>query len=306
LSSCTIGRTFVTNIVHLQNYPSDPAQLPIALICTNFIFRLIDPVVRFSEAEESTFCLRFGMGLQKTNLKQDVVFTALFFLRRLAHFHGPSLGPLNPLSKPVWFTFVAALHLASGVLNDHYIKLSSWIQIFPDTWDDPRDPITPRPKESLMAAQLKLREAKELFCDAIHWDLTPHSQPFFDPFKAALIAHFEGTSPAGPITDVTSRCIFYRSGLDTPELANYECKCSRINPSPGPHYTVRREVDKWMDEDMALFPIQSAAARCLTTQCRPRLSTNLHEIIIWGPEICQSVSCGWDIGALLDLVPVEP
>ena len=72
--------------------------------------------------------------------------------------------------------------------------------------------------------------------------------------------------------DVTSRCIFYEGGLvERPDAASYECHCSLIEVSsadPCPSAVV--DVDKWMAEDSALFPQQSAEERC-TKKCGPRI-----------------------------------
>ncbi|KAJ2921465.1 hypothetical protein H1R20_g15627, partial [Candolleomyces eurysporus] len=167
-------------------------------------------------------------GLKKTELEQDIVFTALF-LRRLVHFHGPSLGPLG--STPIRSIFLAALNVANSVLDDYPISVTRWVRKFKYF-----DEMITKPEERIEDAKEQLKTAREMFCEAIFYDLIPHSSEFFDPFNAALVSHFEGRSAGNYIKDVTCRCIF--RGYEKPELASYECNCARIEASLSSYYAI--------------------------------------------------------------------
>ncbi|RXW20955.1 hypothetical protein EST38_g4879 [Candolleomyces aberdarensis] len=226
--------------------------LPIAQLCYDFLLKMFGAELGARGIQAilgyDTF-LWIASGLNKTELKQDIIFTALLFLRRLVHFHGPSLGPLG--GTPIRLIFLTALSVANSVLDDYPISVTWWVEIFKYF-----DEMITEPGERLEDAKEQLRTAREMFCEAIFYDLIPHSREFFNPFKAALVAHFEGQSAGNYIKDVTSRCIF--RGYEKPELASYECKCGRIEAPLSSYYGIP-DGEMRAEEVKVMFPKQGGA-----------------------------------------------
>ena len=247
-----------------QTYTSNIKLLPIAHLCYDFLLKMFGPELEGEGVLEllgyDTF-LWLGEGLKRSRVEQDVVFTALLFLRRLLHFHGSSLGPLG--DTHIRAIFLAALSVAYSVLDDHDAVAAWWVDVF-DFSD--QEIIDPEKRRADAVAQLL--SARNLFCKAMFYDLIPHSKQFFDPFKASLIAHFEGRVAGGNIKGVTNRCVLNAS--EKPDFANYQCMCGRIEAPLSSYYpTVMYEARA--EELKVMFPREGGAASALGI-CGTRVS----------------------------------